>query len=501
MEASFPVTGHPELCDCMKTSGTDDDEGKRVCSGCVGEAFLKQRIHEEGTLAECSYCQSEGATISVEELADHVDRAFEEHFSLTDTEPDGWEYAMMRDPDIDYDWERKGEESIYAIAGAADIDEEIAEDVRGILQGRHSDFDSAAGGMECGFEPDAHYDRISPGEGVLPELWEQFEDGLKTKARFFSRSAHLILDQIFEGIDGLRSAGGGPVVVAAGPGTKFDHLFRARVFQNEMAKLEQALAFPWQDLGTHPSTLAGAGRMNARGISVFYGASDAKTAVKEVRPPVGSMVAVARFNILRGLRLLDLTALKTVDSGGSLFDPATLVAMQKGSFLSLLSHTMSRAVMPHEEASEYLTTQAVADYLASEIGLDGIVFPSVQSGYSGTNVVLFHRSARVAAENLPPGSKVKAGFDVGDPDDPTPGFSVFEEVALPESQADDESNDLPFQIPFVDDRGHIDGMPTTLSVDLESLEVRLIEAVEFAYEPIPVSRYRVNKSHASEEIL
>lgn len=39
--------------------------------------------------------------------------------------------------------------------------------------------------------------------------------------------------------------------------------------------------------------------MNARGVSVFYGANDPTAAIAEVRPPVGSQVAVAQFEIIR----------------------------------------------------------------------------------------------------------------------------------------------------------------------------------------------------------
>jgi hypothetical protein len=63
--------------------------------------------------------------------------------------------------------------------------------------------------------------------------------------------------------------------------------------------------------------------MNAQGISVFYGATDASVAIAEVRAPVGGRVAVAKFRITRPLRFLDLTALKDVHVMGSIFD-ATL---------------------------------------------------------------------------------------------------------------------------------------------------------------------------------
>lgn len=60
---------------------------------------------------------------------------------------------------------------------------------------------------------------------------------------------------------------------------------RARVFQSE-DKLEMAMCRPDLQLGSPPALVAAAGRMNARGISVFYGANDPKAAIAEVRPPV-----------------------------------------------------------------------------------------------------------------------------------------------------------------------------------------------------------------------
>jgi len=60
---------------------------------------------------------------------------------------------------------------------------------------------------------------------------------------------------------------------------------------------------PDRDMGAPPSSLPAAGRMNAKGISTFYGATDPQIALAEVRPPVGSQVAIAYFEIIRPLRL------------------------------------------------------------------------------------------------------------------------------------------------------------------------------------------------------
>lgn len=111
-----------------------------------------------------------------------------------------------------------------------------------------------------------------------------------------------------------------PLIIAAGPETAHAAFFRARVFQNEK-ELLSALKKPDLELGPPPASASRAGRMNARGISVFYGATNIETAISEVHPPVGSQILIGRFDIIRPIRLLDLNALSTVRVSGSIFDP------------------------------------------------------------------------------------------------------------------------------------------------------------------------------------
>ena len=70
-------------------------------------------------------------------------------------------------------------------------------------------------------------------------------------------------------------------------------------------ELKGLLKAPASEIGPPPTEYAGDGRMNARGISVFYGAFDQATCVAEIRPPVGSYVAMGRFELVRDVRLLD----------------------------------------------------------------------------------------------------------------------------------------------------------------------------------------------------
>jgi hypothetical protein len=172
---------------------------------------------------------------------------------------------------------------------------------------------------------------------------------------------------------------GRPIVVEAGPGTNFERLYRARVFQHEK-DFREALKRPDLELGPLRKSPPLASRMNAAGISVFYGATNSSVALAEVRPPVGSKVLVGCFRVIQPLRLLDLVALvKLADKDGSLFDPAHLQELQRSEFLRGLTLRLSKPVMPNDEPFEYLPTQAIADFLARKEwpDLDGIIYPSV----------------------------------------------------------------------------------------------------------------------------
>ena len=251
-------------------------------------------------------------------------------------------------------------------------------------------------GEETEFSAGSYYEEKGTSDAAWQEEWHSFETSLKTQARFFNRTAADHLASVFDGIDAMRTHDGRPLVADAGPGAAFGFVYRARVFQSD-EKLEIALCRPDRHLGSPPALVASAGRMNARGISVFYGANDPMVAIAEVRPPVGSQVAVARFEIIKRLRLLDLTALGAVSVAGSVFDSGLAGRLERAMFLRSLSGRITRPVMPDDEALDYLATQAVADFLATATSapLDGIIFPSAQSAGDVLNVVLFHRAARI----------------------------------------------------------------------------------------------------------
>jgi hypothetical protein len=386
----------------MPSSPVESDhvEGRLVCSDCIEEKFLHRDVKRSGIAGKCHYCEQHGKCWSISQLSDRIDKAFQQHLERTPENPDGVEAAMMNDRECSYEWHRDGEESIYAIANAASVSEEIAEDVREVLHERYYDRSSSEMGDEQEFDSDAHYDEKKSTGDEYSQSWSLFERCLREESRYFAPVAKTTLDQIFMGVADHKTVSGRQVVVHAGPGTKLDHLFRARVFYSDNAVIE-AIERPDRHLGPPPAKLARPGRMNASGISVFYGARSLKVALAEVRPPVGSKVVCGRFLVTRPLKLLDLDSLRNVVVRGSLFDPTFADRSERAAFLGTLCDRLSRAVMPDDETSGYLVTQVVADYLANAVKLDGILFPSVQSGAKAANVVLFHKASRVQALDLP----------------------------------------------------------------------------------------------------
>ena len=239
--------------------------------------------------------------------------------------------------------------------------------------------------------------------------------------------------------------------------------------------------------------------MNAQGISVFYGATKADVAIAEVRPPVGSRVVVARFDIIRQLRLLDLTAANEVHEDGSIFDPSFKERLHRAEFLRSLGRRMARAVMPDDEGLDYLPTQAVADFLgtANDPRLDGIIFQSAQVE-EGYNVVLFHEAARVVKRIVPKGAEIEASTGYECEDGWEVNYCVTEAAPPPEtSRADGKDDAFLAAIPndyrpqYFDDYRQ-----ETLRLVPASVEVHHVTWVKVNTKPYAVHLYRHEKSPA-----
>ena len=157
--------------------------------------------------------------------------------------------------------------------------------------------------------------------------------------------------------------------------------------------------------------------------------------------------------------------------------------------------------MPDDEAFDYLATQAVADFLATEAGtpLDGILFPSVQAAGNALNVVLFHKAARVETLSIPQGTEISARTGWMGEDGWEVEYSVIEEVPPSKTKSPDDqvkNRDWP------SDLGTLNVGPwnpadyareASLRIVLDSVEVHVVQRVHFETKDHSVRRHRWEK--------
>ena len=468
-----------------KTIGTSCN---KLCFKCIDDEFLSDLVKKDGELQRCSYCQRTESALELGRISSLVEGAFSVHFFRTPTEPTDWERAMESAEKIT-EWSRKGKPTSSALQEASGMPNQAAKDVQKILSAKHFDAEKAKADKEYEFSEEAYYNRKMPSSSVWDREWRRFERLIGAEARYFSASAAAQLRKLFDPMDEMRTTEGNSPVVTAGPSTDITHVYRARVFDSQ-EHLEEAMKWPNAALGPPPTALAKAGRMNAHGVSVFYGATEANLAILEVRPPVGSHVAIARFRILRSIQLLDLEALRSLQETGSVFDPTLEYRLGRMDFLRRLSYRISQPVVPSSEETEFLPTQVIADFLATEgkARLDGILYSSAQTSDSMLNVALFHKAARTIDLDVDDQSYFIVHHPSVDPETgPTPDYGLFHPVSGAKNrhlgiEANGKSR---LSMGRWQEWAQLDDREDTLEIDLHSIEVHEIKGVQYE-----ASRYK-----------
>lgn len=393
---------------------------KYICCNCVGEEYLNREISLKGNVHECYFCEEENNCFTLKELISRVEYVILENYERTAEYPDPWEELMSKEDG----WYRDGQIVNDILMYDFDFNSEAASEISEYLQKKHYNNSAAEIGEESDFGSDTHYEIKTISSQRWVSQWEKFKKIIKYESRFFNKNINETLENIFNEIEQITTRDGYSVVTTIGPNTEVKSLYRARTFFST-DKILETLTNPSNLLGPPPSTIATNGRMNAKGISVFYSSTNKEVAIAEVRPPVGSNVVVAQFDVIKPLKLLNFELLNKVIDRLSVFHPNYKNRMEKVAFLTHFSNLITQPVMPGDEELEYLPTQAIADYLT---GLyDGIIFPSVQVDLDDrNNVVLFNKSSRVDEFKPKPGNYLDAEYSVGDPDDPYEEFYIIE---------------------------------------------------------------------------
>ena len=457
-------------------------EPRYVCHTCIGDKFLAEQVEKEGTREECTYCHGTKTALTLEDLSDRIHRVLEEHFEQDDLTEQN----------------RQGsDDAETVIENVAGIEQCIAADVREHLFNRFAQAVDVVEGEENPYSDGMLYVEPEVDTSGLRSAWWDFKEEIRSRARFFGATSAAILDRSFENLASLGTVSGKPVVREIQPGDRDSSFWRARIAHSE-PEIESVLETLRSQLGSPPSDTATAGRMNAEGIPVFYGALEEETCVSEVRAPVGSFVVLVKFDLLSPIRVLDLNALSIVYSDFSHFDPNYIEKRSRERFLKELVGEMSRPVMPHEEAREYIATQMVSEYLANRVEprLHGIIFSSAQTGGGGHNIVLFNGAHSVEADGPVPGLRVRIPARPGIPQPGTesnkesliqtePQRATTETEPQRATTETEPSVEYPTTVDPETQGNHGDSI---LRLDPQSLKVLRISGVKYESKPLPLNR-------------
>ena len=459
---------------------------KYVCYTCIDDKVLAQQVEKAGTHTKCSYCHvANSAIITV--LSDRIHQVMEEHFEPITTLLKSGNIELEPGVDLRSHLSSYLEDSETVIGRIAGLKAGIAGDVREILFSRFAENVKPGEGEENPYDRDMFYQEREGDSSEFRLRWWEFRDEIQYRARFFNTTAAARLEEIFANLDTLTSWWVGPAIREINPEDSDSYFWRGKAVYPD-GEVKKILDSPSQEMGPPPSNNAKAGRMNAEGIPVFYGALEEETCLAEIRAPVGSLVALGRFALLTSVRILDLGALSMSDTEVSHFDPKYREARSRQKFLWEWVEEISSPVMPHDEAREYIASQAVADYLANreDLRLDGMIFRSSQTGRAGRNVVLFNRACKVAADVPNPETGIQVEM-LRQPTIPPPGTDPNRESTVqtdpPKPREEGQQQD---EVVTGDDlAGRQDDRNTTLRLDRESLKFLRIARVKYDFEILP----------------
>lgn len=359
-----------------------------VCDNCIGDPVIKAEIQAEGARHQCIACQRwRRRTIELEALATRVDPVFR---SVVGT---AREQVVFRNGHVSV--EPVGETPSFLMTEMLQAyDQIVGTRLVAILSGQHN-WHVHDGGFDWYDDAGETLAINLPAGAEYHHSWNQFCDQLKHHRRFFHHENAALLDELLGPIVRDEWPPNG-AIRTIGPDTDITHVYRGRL-ANEEAQQRPIYARRLNQLAAPAPGLAGSGRMNAAGISIFYGALDQDTCVAEVRAPVDGSVIIGRFEIVRPLRVLDLTRLDQAFEALSYFSPGYKQRVSYGGFMRGFHQQVRRVILPGRETLEYLPTQIVAEYLWAQANppVDGIIFGSAQISDGANNLVLFPHAAIV----------------------------------------------------------------------------------------------------------
>jgi hypothetical protein len=353
-----------------------------VCAPCIHNRQLNNWIEKYGQEGYCDFGRHRDRkrkVVLIEEFAVEVDDYFRKHYQLGE-----WS-----------EYEQRGEPYTDIMAIEIGCDAAIITALNEFLPDySHRDI---ARGAERFYDDQANYESIESVEQRqqaeqeehwyefrFKYKWEDFCHNVQYRRRFFGTKE--ILDDLFgavsEYVDGTIRP-----IYSLGIGCK---IYRARLLGADLT-YDQIQADPVKALGAPPKEKTPAGRMNVEFIPAFYAAFSGYTAVAEMRPSIGDVIAVGEFVLRREIKVFDFTAFARAQKN----DDKGINSHTRFDFITQLQDEISKPTSILERSLEYIPTQIAAEYLREYFECDAVIYRSSMhknNDHDSRNIVILERS-------------------------------------------------------------------------------------------------------------
>jgi len=358
-----------------------------ICIDCAKREPIKHFILSKSTTDNCNYCGKEKRCSDIRDVFKYIFECVENN-CITKDDLTPYEYALIFDcgsnhiasASIDIvlqDWFDLRDECYYS-----DLDNSIPAKFLHDKENHSVVFIEDDGSLDL---------------NIYEKHWEKFITHINHNYRFFNVDAYNFLEEIFSILsdnslikkDYLKQLNIGDAVYRA---RKVNDYKQAKEFEKNLIS----------ELGAPPPNLATDQRMTPAGISGLYCALERNTCLSEIRANTGDYVLSVQLTATKKIDLLDLTTLtNTQNPEIDLLQKGMREELHKVNFIKNIIKKLSK---PKGDANylHYMSTQFIFEYFRKKYGsqVAGIVYPSVQTGGDGTNIIFFPEFNTLEEKNV-----------------------------------------------------------------------------------------------------
>lgn len=380
-----------------------------ICTDCVKLDSLKLYISQNSKVRECDFCKASKKCVDKKQFYTHLENQLFKALTPTDY-LSSFEQMMIFECG-------SSEPPVYTLSEfIQDADDVVIEEaVEEFLDWLPEKYNTDENGNEALYV----LDNGTLEHNDYADKWEKFVKEIHHGRRFFNKKTQEFLDSLLATIDQ-----GGKLHSDVVDGVDCDtSLFRARIASGK-DQIEKVNAEPAAQLGPVPEKLASNQRMTPAGISAMYCSLDRNTCLCELRTIVGDTAISGEFRPIKPLKLLNLSALASVDfTVGDFLSEGWRKHAHASEFFKEMVYKLSRPLGRQDELG-YLSTQVFFEYLRVKYHkeVDGVKFSSVQTDSVGINIALFPESSHVG-----PRDYVCDEADIFSALDPVPKLYYVEE--------------------------------------------------------------------------